>query len=137
MTDWRDDAACRNYPPEAFVFPEKDNRRTHIAWCKAICAGCEVRQPCLDAELEWMRDGTTSVGIFGGTTPSERRRILNRPDRTGIRNVWAPIPHGTQRGRSAHQRRNEDPCPACRIAHNDDMRTRRLIARPPNTWRTT
>jgi WhiB family redox-sensing transcriptional regulator len=38
---------------------------------KALCAGCPNRQPCLDFAL----DNGITEGIFGGTSPAERRAM--------------------------------------------------------------
>jgi WhiB family redox-sensing transcriptional regulator len=58
------------------------------AW---LCRGCADLDPCLDGALERReRDG-----IFGGTTPAQRRAIMRR---SGIRLL---PPHGTASGRAA------------------------------------
>ncbi len=76
---WRDHAACLGMD-EMFaqtMLPGKRNGHT-IAERKAVamCATCPVRRPCLDEELQLMREGTPSIGVFGGTTGADRRRIL-------------------------------------------------------------
>jgi len=63
--EW-DIAACRYYPKELW-FPERSNNHGHV-WDQArnICAGCPVKQPCL-------QDGQHEVfGMWGGLTPAER-----------------------------------------------------------------
>lgn len=40
---------------------------------KAICDGCEYREPCLEVGLSL--DVSRDCGIWGGTTPRERRTI--------------------------------------------------------------
>ena len=42
-----------------------------VAEAKAICSGCPVRQECLDYAL----DSRQAYGIWGGKTPTERRRM--------------------------------------------------------------
>lgn len=73
---WHADAACANLlPPDAHVigwdpfFPEK-GQKTGAA--KRLCAACPVRHECLEEALSevWIE------GVWGGTTPRERRRIL-------------------------------------------------------------
>lgn len=79
-TDWRADGACRSADPELF-FPIATGV---VAVRKAlrICAGCEVRQQCLDFA---MRSGEMN-GVWGGTTAEERlrarRALLRRARRT-------------------------------------------------------
>ena len=41
----------------------------------ALCATCPVRAQCLEYALR----NKESHGIWGGTTPEERRRIRRRP----------------------------------------------------------
>ena len=64
--DWRADANCRDEDPKLF-FPGKgeDNRPA-----KAICSGCVVKETCLEEAL-----GRNEIGIRGGTSERERRRI--------------------------------------------------------------
>lgn len=64
---WRTAAACVGIPPEVF-FPERgDNDAVDTA--RAICQGCPVAGPCLDAHLG------ERTGIYGNTTPNDRKRI--------------------------------------------------------------
>ena len=70
--DWRADGACRTADPDLF-FPvavgSVANRQ--IAKAQRICAGCPVREPCLDFALRTPEP----AGIWGGTTPEERTRV--------------------------------------------------------------
>jgi WhiB family transcriptional regulator, redox-sensing transcriptional regulator len=78
---WRGRAACLGADPDLF-FPEGDDPRSD-AEAKAICAGCQVRTPCLEfagTELEH--------GIWGGLTEDERaadrrRQLRNARERAG------------------------------------------------------
>ena len=67
-TDWRAAGACRSADPDLF-FPIATGV---VAVRKAlrICAGCGVRQQCLDFA---MRNGEMN-GVWGGTTAEERIR---------------------------------------------------------------
>lgn len=68
--DWKLQAACRDLDTSLF-FPESES---DAADAKAVCAGCPVRQACLDfALLTRQHDG-----IWGGTTETERRRLRRR-----------------------------------------------------------
>jgi WhiB family redox-sensing transcriptional regulator len=64
--DWRESAVCASTDPALF-FPDKGGA-TKAA--KAVCSGCDVRPECLAFALDNFMDG-----LWGGTTPSERRRI--------------------------------------------------------------
>jgi WhiB family redox-sensing transcriptional regulator len=72
---WTDHAACRGSDPEVFfpvgyAGPALDQE----AMAKAICAGCSVRTDC----LEWALRAGEPDGVWGGTTPEERRRLRRR-----------------------------------------------------------
>lgn len=80
--DWRDDAACRDYPTELF-FPPKGKRDPRFGFAvdqvtdqikeaKRICMSCPVLQDCRDYILSEKRQYTDDYGIFGGWTPEDR-----------------------------------------------------------------
>lgn len=64
---WHAEAACRDEDPDTF-FPGKGDTLT-IRRAKAICAGCTVRDTCLDEALERREQ----VGIWGGIGVREMR----------------------------------------------------------------
>lgn len=81
--NWLDDAACRGMDTEVF-FPQVGNNFNSPAMnqlvdnAKQICAGCPVREPC----VEYALNNREPYGIFGGMTTDERRilaRRLGRP----------------------------------------------------------
>ena len=74
--DWRLDAACREVEPELF-FPDS-GQVPQVAAAKAVCAGCGVRGPCLEAALHGPQARDDHSGIFAGTTASERVRLRGR-----------------------------------------------------------
>jgi WhiB family transcriptional regulator, redox-sensing transcriptional regulator len=74
--DWRLEAACREADPELF-FPDP-GQAPQAAAAKAICAGCGVRGPCLEAALHGPQAHQDHTGIFAGTTASERVRLRGR-----------------------------------------------------------
>lgn len=90
MTDflngWGDLAACKDEEPELF-FPISDvgpgARQT--AQAKAVCARCPVRAECLAYAL----DNGLDHGVFGGTTATEREKLVRRPRRS---QPFAPKP---------------------------------------------
>lgn len=70
--DWVAQGTCRSYDPELF-FPVSitgtDDHGAHLA--KAICATCPVRNECLN----WAVSRGEAYGVWGGTTPEERRYL--------------------------------------------------------------
>ena len=118
--DWRTRAACAGTDPNDWVWINsnkiKDTRKA--AKLKAICDGCPVRQPCLDAELDAMRNGEASYGVFGGTDANERRVMLGK---NRSNHQPTPIVHGTMAGYVKHNRYPHifaEPCADCRTAYN-------------------
>lgn len=79
---WMARAACRGKPPEMF-FPA---RGEPIEPAKAVCAGCPVADECLDYAIGSYTDtGLPVIGIWGGTSGRERRRMraARRLDQAG------------------------------------------------------
>jgi WhiB family redox-sensing transcriptional regulator len=78
--DWRDEAACRDYPTELF-FPPKGKRdhkwasikvAEQVKQAKRVCMSCPVLQDCRNYILSEKRQYTDDYGIFGGWTPEDR-----------------------------------------------------------------
>jgi WhiB family redox-sensing transcriptional regulator len=69
-TSWSTRAACHGLDARLF-FPGDDDDPTPA---KAVCEGCEVREPCLEFAL----GSREREGVWGGCTEAERRRILRR-----------------------------------------------------------
>ncbi|HEX7160124.1 MAG TPA: WhiB family transcriptional regulator [Trebonia sp.] len=88
-TEWRAASACLNTDPDVF-FPvavgSADSKQ--VALALRICAGCAVRQQCLDFA---MRSGEKD-GIWGGTTPEERIRARRARNRRPARQAWPEAP---------------------------------------------
>ena len=61
---WKADAVCGQTDPEAF-FPESGGSTRDA---KAICASCDVQEPCLEYALE----NDEEWGIWGGLSRKER-----------------------------------------------------------------
>lgn len=78
---WMDHANCRDADPDLFYI-----NRTDLGWtsdaseAKTICASCTVRRAC----LEYAMTHHEIHGIWGGTTPRERR-TLRRQRQLGMR----------------------------------------------------
>jgi WhiB family redox-sensing transcriptional regulator len=77
-TDWRTSAACRYVDPDLH-FPEftKPGSRKHFDEAKRVCAGCPVKQAC----LEWALATGETAGVWGGKSPRERKG-MSRPRAT-------------------------------------------------------
>ena len=78
---WRSLANCADVDPESF-FREDDQETTRFV-ISEVCGPCKVRNICLARAL---RNG--DVGVFGGTTTSERR-LLARETRATMRRSLA------------------------------------------------
>lgn len=78
---FRDTARCAETDPELF-FPTKGGSAVTARW---ICARCESRTEC----LTWALDQNERFGIWGGTSPPERRKILARSRRTSAMPITA------------------------------------------------
>jgi WhiB family transcriptional regulator, redox-sensing transcriptional regulator len=69
---WRKRAACRGIDVEIF-YPATEEE-ADAAEAKAVCAGCPVRQACLEHALA----NREREGVWGGATERERRRIIRQ-----------------------------------------------------------
>lgn len=78
---WRDVGLCRDKDPNLF-YPLGGGRAAvgQAEVAKAYCHGCPSREPCLDFALA----SNQQLGIWGGTSPDERRLISNRRRRTKV-----------------------------------------------------
>lgn len=77
MGTWMREALCLGIDnPDAFFPSNQGNPLYHIP--RAVCGGCPVRIDCLEYELAAMLADPeySSHGMFGGTTPPERARIV-------------------------------------------------------------
>jgi hypothetical protein len=70
MSHWRDRAACRGLTIDLF-FPDNPNQTREA---RQVCADCPVRDNCLKLALE-MEPGEDRSGVFGATTPRQRRKL--------------------------------------------------------------
>ena len=73
-TSWASKANCKKKGPTIF-YPERDEPSLHrmVREAKAICALCTVQAECLDYALR-----NEAIGIWGGKTDQERRRIRSQ-----------------------------------------------------------
>jgi WhiB family transcriptional regulator, redox-sensing transcriptional regulator len=89
VSEWRAASACLNTDPDVF-FPVAVGSAAskQVARAMRICAGCTVRQQCLDFA---MRSGEKD-GIWGGTTPEERVRARRNRNRRPAHRAWQAVP---------------------------------------------
>jgi WhiB family redox-sensing transcriptional regulator len=73
---WRSKAACAGLAPEIFYPSSEEEVDAEPA--KVVCAGCSVREACLEFALA-VRE---KDGVWGGATERERRRIIRQRRRT-------------------------------------------------------
>jgi WhiB family redox-sensing transcriptional regulator len=80
--NWRDQAACRNEPPELF-FPVGTTGPAwrQIAKAKSVCHRCPVTATC----LAWALDTGQRYGVWGGLSEDERHEMQRRRARISAR----------------------------------------------------
>lgn len=116
-------AACKGAPLDAF-FPAEG---AHGAYSEAqqYCAKCPVTRECLQHALDTGSDS----GMWGGTTPAERRAIR----RGEIAATLLGDAHGDKAGTPAGYYRERaaglTPCDDCRDAYNARAREKRAQAK--------
>ncbi len=96
MSDWRDDAECRDMDPERW-FPSARIPYVlaeQIADAKAICARCRVAEAC----LEYALSNGIDDGIYGGLTEKERRKLARKQGRRIVVPITDDEPEETRRG---------------------------------------
>lgn len=74
MSDWQNRAACLGRAPKEFIPDDTGNRSIteDVHWrALKICARCPVTGECLEYALE----NREEFGIWGNTTPRQRRAI--------------------------------------------------------------
>ena len=77
-SSWRDFAACRGVDPAVFHPDDEEDKEFAAEEAKAICAGCPVREVCLEHAIA-VRE---KHGVWGGLTARERRRLIRRRRRS-------------------------------------------------------
>ncbi|WP_328303570.1 WhiB family transcriptional regulator [Streptomyces sp. NBC_00435] len=93
---WQSLAACRGLGSTRFFHPageRGEDRDERDAAAKLVCAGCPVREACLEHALRTREP----FGVWGGLT-EEERRALRRPSRARRSAATAPKgPGGSSR----------------------------------------
>ncbi len=70
---WREEAACSGLDTTLF-FPSTEDDQGQLSVARQVCAICPVREACLAYAIE----SRQTVGIWGGATTRERRRLRRR-----------------------------------------------------------
>lgn len=86
LPEWFANAACIGVDLAMF-FPASDN---DAGEARKVCARCPIRQGC----LQWALDQREPAGVWGGHTARERRRMIRRRPRPGVRGTDLKIIHG-------------------------------------------
>jgi WhiB family transcriptional regulator, redox-sensing transcriptional regulator len=68
---WRERGRCKGADPQVF-YPEDDEDPAEQA--KQVCAACVVREACLEHAIA----NHEKVGVWGGYTARERRRLVRQ-----------------------------------------------------------
>lgn len=74
---WKDQANCKDMDTEIFFLPwgaRTTTKKKLEDTAKAICISCPVVQQCLEFALATEE----TYGVWGGTTPEERAKILEQ-----------------------------------------------------------
>jgi WhiB family redox-sensing transcriptional regulator len=70
---WREEAACSGLDTRLF-FPMAEDDPIQLKLARQVCESCPVRDACLAYAIE----SRQTVGIWGGATTRERRRLRRR-----------------------------------------------------------
>ena len=100
---WVDNALCAEIDTEIF-FPTKGGT---TAPARAICARCTVAAECLDFAMELEQEGAR-IGIFGGTSPKQRRALHRLHQRQEVDDVVCWLPGYTPEALAAQIAREAD-----------------------------
>src|ERR1700728_1059128 len=84
---WMSRGACQSEDPAVlFAVPTRGRALGEVNAAKAVCRACAVRAACLSFGLQTSQDG-----IWGGTTPEERRALRHHKALT-LHDGHLPIP---------------------------------------------
>lgn len=72
---WRAQAECRGTDPNAFIPEGRGSGELLYIESRQICARCPVKTECLQYAL----DNGEDYGMWGGTTPQERKELGYTP----------------------------------------------------------
>lgn len=117
---WMADANCKGMT-DLFFNADGDGKAhtARAAEARAVCRACDVQAECLAYALN---NGET-FGIWGGFSARSRARLRAGGPRRNAAQC------GTNSGHDRHRRLGEEPCEACRDAHNAYKRDHHARAR--------
>jgi len=78
---WRSLALCAGHPDRDCWFPD-DYSNSAADRAVATCRACPVRAECLDFAINTHQ----SEGVWGGMTPSQRRRLVRARRKENLAN---------------------------------------------------
>lgn len=110
-TNWRDDVACRDADPDLFFPIGTTGAALHqVEQAKRLCRVCPAQLRC----LAWALANGVTDGVWGGTTPDERRviRSLSRRKTLGRARDDAAMPREAGAAEPLTRRQLADPAPA-------------------------
>lgn len=120
VPEWRTRAACSGRVDLDFIDPRPP---AEVAECRALCAGCPVREQCL---VEALTTGE-AWGIWGGLDAEEREPLA---EQQGHPAPAVKPAHGTNPRYAKHGCR----CGLCRESHTSYERARRERRRVGDPW---
>lgn len=82
-TDWMQHAACRGKDPN--LFHPTRGALDQLRAAQQICAGCDVKQHCLTYAMANETRVGEAVGIWGGLSGRQRRKIAEARARMAVR----------------------------------------------------
>lgn len=85
-SNWHDEANCRGLGDEGYAifFPEikkgDGGAKLKALYAPALelCSACPAKKPCLESQLKHEKETLRFDGVWGGTTPEQRKEILSK-----------------------------------------------------------
>jgi len=83
---------CRQEEDLDVFFPDEDNvyDKDRLKYAKSVCSRCPVKMECREEG-----DSLNAIGVWGGLTEGERRRIRKGTNRIGLSERSAKLFRGT------------------------------------------
>lgn len=118
---WRDRAACLNEDPERFFPTDIESAGPQTVEAQAFCRlFCAVKDDC----LKWALGHGIDHGVWGGTTPAERRGT--RRARANLADGKCRNGHPWTAENVRHDRRGGEYCVPCRQGWGAKARAKQM-----------